>query len=743
MDRQFSQRHISRLVAMNRNRIVNEINNLNIEMPADSDDDDDDNDDVESQNERVEFDDDEQNVFEPQNNEGGLRGDLQNEEFGNANVQYGNDGDGVENNDDYVEDSDDYIEDSDDESENSDLEDAGDDNEDVGDFEDNGDDNEDVGNFEGEGVMENTFKQQLATFVRKSNLSCANSASLLKLLRENGHPELPCSRPSLLRTPRTRIRIRPCNPGEYYHFSLKKCLRRCNYSFLINAELVQIDINIDGVSLSKSSNLKMWPILGAFPGQPDTSPFLIGCYVGRADPGDIEVYLQEFIDEIRDVTNNGCLVTPQLIPKPFKIRLFSCDMPARSFVKDVLGHSSLYGCDRCHQQCYHINLKMIYQTDKGPERTDDTFHNRNHIQHHHGGSLNRRMLIEHEDLNIGMVSQFVIDDMHLVHLGVTKRIILNLFIKTNACNSVYLQNDIKQILDTKYISFSPYIPSEFTRQTRSILSEVKRWKAVEFRLYLLYTGIVLLRDRVGPDLYQHFLLLSLSIRLLSSASSYEQNILACEDMLQKFVTDYPLIYKETDVVYNVHGLLHITEDVRRYGPIGSYSAYRFENHQRELKKHVKKYSKILQQINNRVEEIEVVNEINIDIGFVGPPRPRLIDQDIFPGCNSSYRGFKFGSFTLQNNLRDSCCLLTSSDIPVEVQEFVIHENEEYIIGKRFTNPRNFFTEPHESMDYFLIFLVHPPGNEIFYFKREEVRCKLMRLPYRECFVLIPLLHHLD
>lgn len=31
-------------------------------------------------------------------------------------------------------------------------------------------------------------------------------------------------------------------------------------------------------------------------------------------------------------------------------------------------------------------------------------------------------------------------------------------------------------------------------------------------------------------------------------------------------------------------LLHIVEEVREYGPVGSFSAYKFENHQREIKK---------------------------------------------------------------------------------------------------------------------------------------------------------------
>lgn len=161
-----------------------------------------------------------------------------------------------------------------------------------------------------------------------------------------------------------------------------------------------------------------------------------------------------------------------------------------------------------------------------------------------------------------------------------------------------------------------------------------------------------MRDSLGPDLYQHFLLLSSSIRFLSSPLTCEVNDNIIEQMLNKFVADYPQIYDQKHLVYCVHVLLHIQEDVRRYGEIGSYSAFRFENHQREVKKHMKNHTKILQQINNRLEEIEVINDANVVIGLIGRPTARQIDQDIFPGCNSSYRGFKFGSFVLQTNIKD-------------------------------------------------------------------------------------------
>ena len=36
-------------------------------------------------------------------------------------------------------------------------------------------------------------------------------------------------------------------------------------------------------------------------------------------------------------------------------------------------------------------------------------------------------------------------------------------------------------------------------------------------------------------------------------------------------------------MYNVHGLIHIAEDVKRFGPLDSYSAFPFENYLGHLK----------------------------------------------------------------------------------------------------------------------------------------------------------------
>ena len=63
--------------------------------------------------------------------------------------------------------------------------------------------------------------------------------------------------------------------------------------------------------------------------------------------------------------------------------------------------------------------------------------------------------------------------------------------------------------------YKDYIPSEFNRKMRP-LSELAFWKASELRLFLLYVGIVLLKDTniLSKTRYKHFLKFAVAMRIL-------------------------------------------------------------------------------------------------------------------------------------------------------------------------------------------------------------------------------------
>ena len=68
-------------------------------------------------------------------------------------------------------------------------------------------------------------------------------------------------------------------------------------------------------------------------------------------------------------------------------------------------------------------------------------------------------------------------------------------------------------LSNSLLELSASIPSEFARKPRS-LREVDRWKATEFRQFLLYTGPVVLAQNLNKEVYDNFMLLFCGITIL-------------------------------------------------------------------------------------------------------------------------------------------------------------------------------------------------------------------------------------
>ena len=93
-----------------------------------------------------------------------------------------------------------------------------------------------------------------------------------------------------------------------------------------------------------------------------------------------------------------------------------CDAPARAYLQKVKGHSGCSGCERCIQSGVYCN-EVTFPLVDSDLRTDIQFDEMSDEDHHLGASPLSR-------LSIGMVSQFPLDYMHLVCLGVTRRLLL-------------------------------------------------------------------------------------------------------------------------------------------------------------------------------------------------------------------------------------------------------------------------------------------------------------------------------
>jgi hypothetical protein len=189
------------------------------------------------------------------------------------------------------------------------------------------------------------------------------------------------------------------------------------------------------------------------------------------------------------------------------------------------------------------------------------------------------------DLPLDMIHSFPLDYMHLVCLGVMKRLLLHWVGKGgNLCR---LPSRIVDQISEKLISLARLCPSEFARKPRS-LNEVSMWKATEFRQFLLYTGMVVLHDLMDANAYGHFMLLVVAISLLADANQCKIHCDYAHSLLVEFVKLAKGLYGKEMLVYNVHNLIHLSSDVKLYGNLDSFSAFPFENHLGEIKKKLRK-----------------------------------------------------------------------------------------------------------------------------------------------------------
>lgn len=424
-----------------------------------------------------------------------------------------------------------------------------------------------------------SIAEKLVTWVSKYNISHTSLNALLSIERVH-HPALPKDARTLLKTA-THYNTVSINGGSYYHFGIATWVRPITDNMSVsvqNIEEVSLQVNIDGLPLFKSSNMQLWPILGKLVQPVYSKPFVIGLYSGTRKPSCIFEYTEKMIEELRDLVQNGIVVSDMEnnadVALRFSLSCIICDAPARAFVKQIKSHNGYYGCDKCTQRGQWMG-KMTFPLTDSPTRTDIAFNDMIQNEHHLGPS-------PFSNLPLGMVTQFPIDYMHLVCLGVMKRL-LWLLMKRPLASRIGASS-VQRISDELAL-LKNYLPKEFNRKARS-LTEVDRWKASEYRQFLLYTGPVVLKSHLSPAVYKHFMFVG--IFCLSSKILCSTHIEYANEILHIFVQQFGELYGPDMLVYNVHGLVHLAKDVQKFGPLDDFSCIWVWKYLRETETSCKK-----------------------------------------------------------------------------------------------------------------------------------------------------------
>lgn len=67
---------------------------------------------------------------------------------------------------------------------------------------------------------------------------------------------------------------------------------------------------------------------------PEIAPMTIAIFYGKGKPNNLDSFLNQLVEELIDVINNGILINNHKII--VKLRCFICDSPARAFLKGII-----------------------------------------------------------------------------------------------------------------------------------------------------------------------------------------------------------------------------------------------------------------------------------------------------------------------------------------------------------------------------------------------------------------------
>jgi len=578
---------------------------------------------------------------------------------------------------------------------------------------------------------------EISNWAKQCNILQSHVGALLSVLRKY-HPRLPKDPRTLFETPR-EVSVRELTAGGgYYHFGIKQVLQNMRTRGLLellpNEHSVMLQLSIDGLQLFKSSAYQFWPILGSVVNAVRQYVFEVGLYGGCQKPSDVSEYLSDLVSEMKQLETDGIVFGD--VKYSVSVHSIVCDAPARSYVKCIKPHNSYHGCERCIEDGKWIAGRVTFLSTDKPLRTDDSFRNKADDDHHIGES-------PIACLNVGLVTQFPLDEMHLVYLGVMRRLIM-CWLRGPIETKCRLPGQSVRTISDRLLSVQRYICCEFVRKPRS-LSEIDRWKATEFRTFLLYLGPIVLKGILSKQHFRHFMLLHVAMYCLTSSRLCSSHLDYAQMLLSKFVQEAPELYGPEFVVYNVHSLIHICDDARLYGHLHAVNAFVYESHLKQVKKFVQHANNPLKQAVKRIIERQN-GEVHAEKHAVRKDVICQKQHSSGPVCSSiscvkQFMKLICSTCTITSSVNNNCVLFSNGDIGF-VRNIVQSDGDEvFLLCERFGSVGSFFNYPCKSEDLGHCLVATKLSPTLLAVKAAAIASKCLCLPHdRDSFVIIPLCH---
>ncbi|XP_042897703.1 uncharacterized protein [Parasteatoda tepidariorum] len=349
--------------------------------------------------------------------------------------------------------------------------------------------------------------------------------------------------------------------------------------------ILTYNFSLDGMAMHNNSKGSAWPIFVSLNELPlkerNNHVMLAGLWFGKKEPK-FEVFLKPFTEMASDLAINGLNV--HLADKNINVKVIpACccsDSVARPCLQNSIQFNGFYGCSWCLHPGfnvdgtikYSIRNDVIFFEDRNEEETAKLATEAIKSGRYQLGIKGRSPLAVIPHFNV--VQGFSPDTMHSVFLGVCKRIVSLWLDTTNKDKDYYIGNP--KCIKAMNAKLSNVVMPQCVGRVPRLMFERKLYKANEWRNFLLYVCIPVVRDVLPTEYVDHISHLIGSMFLLLQESINVQDLQKVDEHLIKFVAGVQYLYGESAMTFNVHSLLHLTKSVLDWGPLWIRSMFLYE-----------------------------------------------------------------------------------------------------------------------------------------------------------------------
>lgn len=404
-------------------------------------------------------------------------------------------------------------------------------------------------------------------------------------------------------------RIINMSAGRYLHIGIASQIRKYMNQTVSPSQQLNLTIGMYVMKSTTSTGLNIpryLAIFGRISDSYDTAmptkkkSFIIGIYQGTFPiPTIANEILRPFVDEMKEITttqhaqkqihqlqqqqqhrhqHNGIdttyasssSVAAALLPANIIFHSIVVDPIANSLITCTSLPNGLFGCSKCRQKGqlqFNHGLTSFPPYCKSENlRFDEDFKYCLDRNYHFGVPIMT-------ELNVGLVSQIVIDYRNTIVFGVMRRL-MDLWLTGKL--DYRLNKEAIRKIDCELSKIK--CPKEFEQPTPKTLNVRAEWTAYDWRQFLLYYGPIVLKGNLPNKFYLNFLLLHMSVRVMINPAEHNKcTAFISGILLKKFLIEFALLYGEDLVDYNLHNLLHYEEAINRYGTLEIVGGFSFEN----------------------------------------------------------------------------------------------------------------------------------------------------------------------